>query len=131
MCGQSHPAGWKPFQVNRILFEFQLNRLKVLDAAAYCHAQQLGLDTSVWCCCDGCLNRKTLLIDEHHVMVSCHPVPRPVIHRDLQPESVSSSDCAKVMHCPFLKEFLSWKAVEPCKTRTGIVDLLDTLIFIF
>ena len=58
-------------------------------------------------------------------MVSCHPVPRPVIHRDLQPESVSSSDCAKVMHCPFLKEFLRWKAVEPCKTRTGIVDLLD------
>ena len=47
MCGQSHPAGWKPFQVNRILFEFQLNRLKVLDAAAYCHAQQLGLDSSV------------------------------------------------------------------------------------
>ena len=64
-------------------------------------------------------------------MVSCHPVPRPVIHRDLQPESVSSSDCAKVMHCPFLKEFLRWKAVEPCKTRTGIVDLLDTWIFIF
>ena len=67
-----------------------------------------------WCCCDGCLKKKTLLIDEHHVMVSCHPVPRPVIHRDLQPESVSSSDCAKVMHCPFLKEFLRWKAVEPC-----------------
>lgn len=64
-------------------------------------------------------------------MVSCHPVPRPVIHRDLQPESVSSSDSAKVMHCPFLKEFLRWKAVEPCKTRTGIVDLLDTLIFLF
>lgn len=83
-----------------------------------------------WCCCD-CFNKKTLLIDEHHVLVSCHPVPRPVIHRDLQPESVSSSDCAKVMHCPFLKEFLRWKAVEPCKTRTGSVDLLDTLIFFF
>lgn len=27
--------------------------------------------------------------------------------------------------------FLRWKAVEPCKTRTGIVDLLDTLIFFF